>query len=148
MWVWYQLKFAIFFNFYSHEPISHNFTFKVYENLVRTLYCIQWSRARGSSRMAVGMSKNPWGKSSIVVVINPPPPWLRLTDVPKSGEGWGVVQRPFLSSSWCNHGPNSIYSMNTKATSPEMDGPLTPISWLLTNYSAAPRPGSTVNGFV
>ena len=35
-----------------------------------------------------------------------------------------------LASSWCNHGPNSIYSMNTKATSPEMDGPLTPISWL------------------
>ena len=38
MWVWYQLKFAISCSFYSHEPMSHKFTFKLYENFVVTLY--------------------------------------------------------------------------------------------------------------
>ena len=40
MWTWYQLKFAIYFNFYWHEPISHKLTFKVYENLKFTLYWV------------------------------------------------------------------------------------------------------------
>ena len=37
MWVWCPFKFAIFCNFYSHEPISHKFTFKLFENLKSTL---------------------------------------------------------------------------------------------------------------
>ena len=32
--VWHQLKFAISRSFYSHEPMSHKFTFKLYENLI------------------------------------------------------------------------------------------------------------------
>ena len=42
MWLWYQLRFAIFFSFYSHEPISHKFTFKLYENFVVTLYIVKY----------------------------------------------------------------------------------------------------------
>ena len=40
IWVWYQLKFAISCSFYSNEPISHKFTFKLYENFVVTLYFV------------------------------------------------------------------------------------------------------------
>ena len=42
MWVWYQLKFAISCSFYSNEPISHKFTFKLYENFVVHICFALW----------------------------------------------------------------------------------------------------------